>query len=79
VLCDELPMVRKTNGAYRVFGTPFWGKFGQGKVTKSAPVGGLFFLNKAPFNKATSLGPGKAVPRLLQTTLFFSRDPRCLV
>ncbi|MBN1426534.1 hypothetical protein JXA88_18455 [Candidatus Fermentibacteria bacterium] len=74
VLCDELPMVRKVNGGYRVWGTPFWGEFGKGTITASGDVKTVFFLNKAPFNRSTPLSSAKALPRLLQTTLFFSRD-----
>jgi hypothetical protein len=74
VLCDELPMVRKINGTYKVFGTPFWGQFGKGTVTDSSPTDALFFLNKAAYNRASELSPAKAFPRLLQTTLFFSTD-----
>jgi hypothetical protein len=74
VLCDELPMVRKVNGTYEVFGTPFWGQFGKGTVTDSSPTNALFFLNKAAYNRATELSPARAFPRLLQTTLFFSTD-----
>jgi hypothetical protein len=74
VLCDELPMVRKVNGTYQVFGTPFWGQFGKGTVTDSSPTNALFFLNKAAHNRTTEISPSKAFPRLLQTTLFFSTD-----
>lgn len=75
VLCDELPLVRLCNGTYRVWGTPFWGEFGKGRVAASAEVRALFFLNKAPYHRVKPLTPGRALPRLLQTTLFFSRDP----
>lgn len=74
VLCDELPLVRKVDGAYRVWGTPFWGEFGKGTVADSADVRALFFLNKAPFNRSAPVSKAKALPRLLQTMLFFSRD-----
>ncbi len=75
VLCDELPMVRRVDGSYRVYGTPFWGKFTKGTITDSGEVGALFFLNKAPYNRAAPLSLRSALPRLLQTTLFFSNHP----
>jgi hypothetical protein len=75
VLCDELPLIRRIEGRYRVWGTPFWGEFGKGTVTASGEVRALFFLNKAPFNRSDPVSRARALPRLLQTTLFFSRDP----
>jgi hypothetical protein len=74
VLCDELPLVRKVGGRHRVWGTPFWGEFGKGTIAASGDVRALFFLNKAPFNRSDPISRAKALPRLLQTTLFFSRD-----
>ncbi len=75
VLCDELPLVRKIDGRYLVWGTPFWGEFVKGRIAASGEVAALFFLIKAPFNRVERVSVAKAVPRLLQTTLFFSRDP----
>jgi|GEM_PF-2497359 len=74
VLCDELPMVRRTEDGYRVYGTPFWGEFTRGTITDSNAVHALFFLNKAPYNKTSPLSLGRALPRLLQTVLFFSNE-----
>ncbi len=83
LLTDEISYVRPTNkreagpGArsYLAFGTPFAGELAKAGENTSAPIGGLFFLEKGPKNRIDDLSPTDAVRRLMRNILFFAEDP----
>lgn len=72
VLSDEITAVRKVEGVYRAFGTPFWGEMRKNGENISAPIGGLCLLTK---DKQVFLKPMSGVPavaKILPCILFFS-------
>lgn len=72
VLTDEVSLIRFVHGAWRAFGTPFWGEFRAAGQNISVPLAGIFSLVQAAENLRTPLFPKPALTALLANTLFFS-------
>jgi hypothetical protein len=82
VLTDEISLLRRTNGAWHAFGTPFWGEFKADGQNTSAPIAGIFRLIQARENRIEPLRPSELLRALLPCVLFFStnvRDHECLL
>ncbi len=63
-------------GSYVAYGTPFAGELAKVGENVSAPIAGLYFLEKAPGNRVEQLGTAEALFRLMQNILFFAEDER---
>jgi hypothetical protein len=74
VLTDEISLLRRENGVWRAYGTPFWGEFRAAGSNTSAPVAGIFRLLQAPENNVTPLSPMGTLRALLPNVLFFSAE-----
>jgi hypothetical protein len=79
ILSDEIIAIRKekhNGGNYFFFAypTPFWGEFKSSENINNqrAKIDRIFFLGNRNFAK---LSFNEAVERLLENTIFFSRDP----
>lgn len=75
VLTDEISLVRREDGVWRAYGTPFWGEFRAAGANTSAPVAGIFRLIQATENRAALLRPREILRMLLPNVLFFSSEP----
>jgi hypothetical protein len=75
VLTDELSLVRRENGVWRAYGTPFWGEFRAGDANSSAPIAGIFGLAQAGENSVAPLPPVEFLRALMANVLFFSANP----
>jgi hypothetical protein len=75
VLTDELSLVRREDGIWRAYGTPFWGEFRAGDSNTSAPIAGIFRLVQAEENRVTPLRPVEFLRAMIANVLFFSRRP----
>jgi hypothetical protein len=75
VLTDELSLVRREDGIWRAYGTPFWGEFRAGDLNTSAPIAGIFRLVHAEENRVTPLRPVEFLRAMIGNVLFFSRQP----
>lgn len=73
LLTDEASYVRKIDGRYFAYGTPFAGEFGEPGKNISAPIAALYLLKKAPENSIEQIDPAEAIQRLLRNVLFFAR------
>jgi hypothetical protein len=73
VLTDEMTLIEKVDGAYRVWGTPFWGEM-QLSINQHAPLRSLFVLKKAPFNAVNTIPRTEGVTRFMQTILYFAQN-----
>jgi hypothetical protein len=78
LLTDEISYVRKCDGVYRAFGTPFAGELARIGENVSAPIAALFFLGKGPTNRREQISDAGAAAALLRNILFFAED-RALV
>ena len=74
LLTDEASYVRKVDGQYLAYGTPFAGDLGEPGKNVSAPIAALYLLAKAPENRITPIDPADAVRRLMRNILFFTHD-----
>jgi hypothetical protein len=75
VLTDEISLLRREDGVWRAYGTPFWGEFRAAGSNKSLPVAGIFRLVQAPENRLTLLGRVELLRAVLPNVLFFSPEP----
>ncbi len=75
VLTDEASYVRKVNGLYFAYGTPFAGEMGKPGKNISAPIAALYLLKKAQENRIDVIDPPESTHRLLRTILFFAHEP----
>jgi hypothetical protein len=74
VLTDEISLLRREEGVWRAYGTPFWGEFKAAGSNSSAPVAGIFRLLQAAENRVEALRPMAILRALLPNVLFFSAD-----
>jgi len=75
LLTDEVSYVRKVDGRYFAYGTPFAGEMGTPGKNISAPIAALYLLNKADGNRIEAIDPADAARRLLRNILFFAHQP----
>jgi hypothetical protein len=76
VLTDEISLLRRENGIWRAYGTPFWGEFKAAGSNSSAPVAGIFRLLQAAENRVQLLRPMELLRALLPNVLFFSAEAK---
>ena len=74
VLTDEISLLRREDGVWRAYGTPFWGEFRAAGSNTSAPVAGIFRLLQAAENRVEALRPTAILRTLLPNVLFFSTE-----
>jgi hypothetical protein len=74
VWTDEISLLRREQGEWRAYGTPFWGEFRAAGSNSSAPVAGIFGLSQAPENHVEALAPVGLLRNILPNVLFFSRE-----
>lgn len=74
LLTDEISYVKKQEGGYFAFGTPFAGELAKVGENLRAPIAGLYFLAKGPQNKIEPVGRAEAIRSLLKNILFFAED-----
>ncbi len=75
ILSDELTLVRKVDGEYRAFGTPFWGELQKNGENVSAPLAKLLLLKQDPEVYLVEQTPREALKRLMPCILFFAHEP----
>jgi hypothetical protein len=74
ILSDELTLVRKIAGAYRAFGTPFWGELQINGENVSAPLECVLLLVKDASDFLEPQTSARALRTLLPCVLFFSHE-----
>ncbi|HZW96555.1 MAG TPA: hypothetical protein VFF64_26670 [Candidatus Eremiobacteraceae bacterium] len=75
LLTDEISYVRREGNQYLACGTPFAGELGRAGENVSAPLCGVFLLEKGLQNRIEPVGAAGAIQRLLRNILFFAEDP----
>jgi hypothetical protein len=76
LLTDEISYVRRVDGQYYAFGTPFTGELARLGENVRAPIAALYLLAKGSNNKIEAITPADAARGLLENILFFARDPK---
>ncbi len=74
LLTDEISYVRKVDGSYVAFGTPFTGELAKLGENTSAPLAALYLLAQGPENRIDSVAVSDAARELLANMLFFAGD-----
>ena len=74
VLTDEISYVVKVAHGYRAYGTPFAGELARVGENVSAPVGGLYLLEKAKKNRLDKIDSTVALFTLMRNILFLAQD-----
>jgi hypothetical protein len=75
LLTDEVSYVRKLPEGYFAYGTPFVGELNAPGANVEVPVGVLYLLKHGPVNHIEAVGESVAIRALLESILFFARDP----
>jgi hypothetical protein len=75
LLTDEASYVRRVDGRYFAYGTPFAGELGEPGKNISAPIEALYLLKKGLENRIEKVAPVEATQRLLRNILFFAHQP----
>ena len=75
VLTDEVSYVRKKDGRYVAYGTPFAGELARAGENLRAPLEAIYLLTQGPQNRITDVDKAEAARTLLRNLLFFAEDP----
>lgn len=75
ILSDELTLIRRINGEFRVFGTPFIGTNQTEGLNSSSCLKALFLLQKDSRTYLKRMKKGDAIRQLLANSLFFFSQP----
>jgi hypothetical protein len=67
LLSDDRIVVRKIDGGFKAFGTPWPGEAGIA-LNKSEPLASIFFINHGSANRIKEITPQEALARLLPVT-----------
>jgi hypothetical protein len=75
VFNDDKPALRRLDGKWYAYGTPWCGKDGI-NINMRVPLAGICFLRQAPENRITALSPEDAIPEIVSQTLNKLRVPK---
>jgi hypothetical protein len=74
LLTDEISYVRKQDGGYVAYGTPFTGELAKLGENVSAPIAALYLLAKGSENRIDPVPAADATRGVLANLLFFAED-----
>ncbi len=74
ILSDNITLIRKLNGFYKAFGTPFYGDLSRPGTNISARAKSLFLLKKDKKVYLQRLKHSEALSSLLSSVLFFTTE-----
>jgi hypothetical protein len=74
VLTDEVSYIKRTDGGYVAFGTPFAGELSETGEPVQAPVAALFQLGRGADDRHVRLDASQTVRTLMRNILFFAHD-----
>lgn len=70
---DDKPALRRLDGTWYAYGTPWSGKHGI-NINMKVPIAGICFLKRGEENKIRRLSPTEALPQVLAQTLRKLKD-----
>ena len=73
IINDDKPALRRIDGVWYAYGTPWCGKDGI-NANQKAPVAGVCFLKKAERNEIRRLSPWDAMQRVMSQTIYRFRS-----
>jgi hypothetical protein len=75
LLTDEISCVRRVDGVWTAYGTPFAGELSTSGEHISAPVAALFRLSQGAAHRIDALSGGAAVRAIMRNVLLFGHEP----
>ena len=72
IINDDKPVLRRINGDWMVYGTPWSGKHDLSSPV-SVPLGGIAFLKRGEQNRIYRMSPAEAVPAMISQCVRFSQ------
>ena len=75
LLTDEISCVRKVDGVWTAYGTPFAGELSTSGEHISAPIAALFRLSHGDDHRIDALPGGDAVRAIMRNVLLFGHEP----
>ena len=75
ILNDDKPAVRKVDGVYKAYGTPFSGKNDESENC-GMPVSAIVFIERSKENKIRKISPIEAVPLIYKQTIKPTVSPK---
>lgn len=74
LLSDEISYVRREDGRYWAYGTPFAGELAKSGENMRAPLAAIYLLAQGSENRIAPVGSAEAARGILANTLFFAQD-----
>lgn len=74
LLTDDISLIKKVNGKFIAFSTPFWGELKLGVENMSTPINNILFPIQDKKNYLEKLGTLNALQMLLTNILFFANN-----
>jgi hypothetical protein len=74
VLTDEISLLRRCEGGWHAYGTPFWGEFRAAGSNRHFPVAGVYALAQSRVNRLEPFSRKQSLRSLLPNVLFFDTD-----
>jgi hypothetical protein len=74
LLTDEISYLRREDGRFIAYGTPFAGELARPGENVSAPLAALYLLHQGPHNVIEPIKDSDAVRLLMENVLFFAHD-----
>lgn len=74
ILTDDISLIKKVNGSYMAFSTPFWGELKFNVENITFPIDNIFFPVQDDKNYLENLSNLKALELLLPNILFFAEN-----
>ncbi|MBE6983162.1 MAG: hypothetical protein E7435_02610 [Ruminococcaceae bacterium] len=70
IINDDKPVLRRMNGSWTVYGTPWSGKHDLSNPV-SVPLGGIAFVKRGEQNRIYRISPAEAVPAMISQCIRF--------
>ena len=77
IINDDKPALRRLDGKWYAFGTPWSGK-NRIDINIKASLGGICFLKQSDKNEIRRLDAREAIPRVISQTSCYLRDPKMI-
>ena len=74
LLTDEISYVRRDDGAYWAYGTPFAGELAKVGENVKAPIAAIYLLAQGPEHRVDEIPRAEALRALMRDVLFFAED-----
>ncbi len=79
LLSDDLLIIKKINGNFQVFATPFGGELIRERKNTKAVIDGFFLLKKDKRNHLKKVNYSKAIVNLMQNIVYFTKDQQAKI